>query len=185
MKNEIVKLGLILAVVSLVASASLSFVNAATEPIIAERIAAEADQARRDLLPEAEEFELKEMDLPEGVTEVYSATKAGEIVGYIVSTQTKGYGGTFDVTVGLNTENTITGVKLSNMNETPGLGAKATEPAFIEQFDAVSADKKPFVNKNATGAESEIVAISGATITSDAVTNGVNTALDFYNSNLK
>ena len=185
MKNEIVRLGLILGIVSMVASASLSFVNAATEPIITARIAAEADQARKDLLPEAEEFKLVEADLPEGVTEVYSATKGSETIGYIVSTQSKGYGGTFDVTVGINEENAVTGVKLSNMNETPGLGAKATEPAFIDQFEEIKSETKPFVSKNATGAESEIVAISGATITSDAVVVGVNIALDYYNSNLK
>lgn len=185
MKNEIVRLGFILGVVSMVASASLSFVNAATEPIITARIVAEADQARKDLLPEADQFQLVEAEFPEGVTEVYAATKGSETIGYIVSAQSKGYGGTFDVTVGINGESTVTGIKLSNMNETPGLGAKATEPAFIDQFEEIKTETKPFVNKNATGAESEIVAISGATITSDAVTVGVNIALDYYNSNLK
>ena len=185
MKNEIVKLGLILAVVSLVASASLSFVNAATEPIITARIAAEADQARQELLPEAEDFIIEDVQATEGVTEVYSATKNGEHLGYIISTQSKGYGGTFDVTVGIDNDRVLTGVKLSNMSETPGLGAKATEPAFIDQFNEINAEKRPFVNKNASGAESEIVAISGATITSDAVTNGVNLAIDYFDNNLK
>lgn len=185
MKNEIVKLGLILAIVSLVASASLSFVNAATEPIIEARIAAEADEARQELLPEADAFEMMDASLPEGVTEVYVATKAGDTIGYIVSTQSKGYGGTFDVTVGIDADSIVTGVKLSNMNETPGLGAKATDAAFIDQFDDLNTDNMSFVNKNTTGAEGEIVAISGATITSDAVSLGVNTALDYYNSNLK
>lgn len=185
MKNEIVKLGIILAIVSLVASASLSLVNGATQPIIDARIIAEAEEARKELLPEAEGFELVEGDLPEGVTEIFSAMKGGEVIGYIVSTQSKGYGGTFDVTVGINSENVVTGVKLSNMSETPGLGAKATDAAFIDQYSEINTENKPFVNKNATGAESEIVAIAGATITSNAVTNGVNIALDYYNSNLK
>lgn len=185
MKNEIIKLGLILGIVSMVASASLALVNGATQPIIETRIALEADQARQELLPDADAFEKQESELPDGVLEVYTATKSGEPVGYIVTTQSKGYGGSIDITVGIDATDHITGVKLSNMSETPGLGAKATEPAFIDQYMGVEAMQTPVVNKNATGAPAEIVAISGATITSDAVTRGVTAALEYYNGNLK
>lgn len=185
MKNDIIRLGLILAIISCVASGTLAIVNNVTSPIIARQIQEENDQARRDLLPEAQSFELIEGTYENGIVEVYSALNGTENVGYIIKSTTKGYGGDFDVMTGIKSDGVVSGVKLSNINETPGLGAKAVELSFIDQYQDISVEKPAFVNKNSTGAESEIVAISGATITSEAVTVGVNNAMDFYNNNLK
>lgn len=185
MKNDVVKLGLILAIISLVASGTLAMVNNITSPKIAEQELAAKNQARQELLPEAKDFEQVDGDFSVDVIEVFKATNGSETVGYIITTKTKGYGGNFDVITGIKSDGTVSGVKLGTLNETPGLGAKATEPAFIDQFKSISTDAEAYVNKNSTGAAGEIVAISGATITSNAVTSGVNSALALYNSNFK
>ncbi|MDO4710466.1 MAG: RnfABCDGE type electron transport complex subunit G [Peptostreptococcaceae bacterium] len=185
MKNDVVKLGLILAIISLVASGTLALVNNITSPKIAEQELAAKNQARQELLPEAKEFEVVEGEFSEDIVEVYKAIDGSNVVGYIITSKTKGYGGSFDVITGIKSDGIISGVKLGTMNETPGLGAKATEPAFIDQFDSLSTETQAYVNKNSTGADGEIVAISGATITSNAVVGGVNSALSLYNSNFK
>ena len=71
------------------------------------------------------------------------------------------------------------------MNETPGLGAKAKDEAFINQYNSKLTDENLAVIKNGTPAENEIVAISGATITSSAVTKGVNTAIELFKNNIQ
>ena len=70
-----------------------------------------------------------------------------------------------------------------NHSETPGLGAKSTEPEFYEQFNDKKAPLK--VVKGSAGNPDEISAISGATITSNAVVDGVNAAVDYWSKNLK
>lgn len=185
MKNDVIKLGLILAVISFVASGILAVVNNTTAPIIQAQELAASDMARQALLPDATSFEKQDAEYGENVVDVYSALNGSETVGYIVTTKTKGYGGVFDVITGIKSDGTVSGVKLGTLNETPGLGAKAADALFIDQFASLSTEKEAFVSKNATGAESEIVAISGATITSDAVTKGVNEAIALYNNSLK
>ena len=69
------------------------------------------------------------------------------------------------------------------MSETPGLGAKANESEFKSQFKDKSASKLSLV-KGKISSENEVSAISGATITSSAVTNGVNSAIEVFNSYL-
>ncbi|MDO5095647.1 MAG: RnfABCDGE type electron transport complex subunit G [Peptostreptococcaceae bacterium] len=184
MKNDVVRLGLILAIISLVASGILASVNNITAPIIEQKELEAKELARKELLPDASSFEKVEGNFGEEVVEVYKAIGSSDEIGYIITTKTKGYGGAFDVITGIKKDGTVAGVKLGTLNETPGLGAKATEPKFIEQFMALSTEKEVFVSKNATGAESEIVAISGATITSNAVSSGVNAAIALYKSEL-
>ena len=86
--------------------------------------------------------------------------------------------------VGVDREKTVTGVKIISMSETPGLGSKAQEPEFNDQFIKKDVSKPLKVIKSGIIDENEIVAISGATITSTAVTSGVNAAVDAVN-NLK
>lgn len=185
MKNEVVRLGLILAVISLVASGILAVVNNITDPIIQQKELEAKESARKELLPEATSFEKVEGNFGENVVEVYKTADSSDSPGYIITTEVQGYGGNFEVMTGIQSDGVISGVKLGTLNETPGLGAKATEPEFIDQFMAISSANDVFVNKNATGSEGEIVAISGATITSNAVSKGVNDAIALYRDKLK
>ena len=169
-----VKLLLICAIVS----ALLAGVNSITKPIIAENEQKNFEIAMQEVLPEASGFE--EVNLGDytpsetGVTldSLYRADNGG----YVVSTVCpEGYGGDVSVMVGITKDLTVNQVKIMSMSETPGLGAKASEPEFIGQYDGLAAGIT--VVKNTAPADNQIEAISGATITSKAVTKAVNTAL--------
>ena len=89
------------------------------------------------------------------------------------------------LTVGIKSDGTVSGVSIGSHEETAGLGAKATEPEFYEQFAGKPADGSLSVIKNGTAGESEILAISGATITSKGITDAVNTAVGCYDKYVK
>lgn len=181
--NSIIKPTLVLFIVCVIISGSLAYVNGMTTDIIQENTLAEQEEFRRQVLPEADSFRIIEQTgLPEAVKGVYEgfATNASE--GYVVEVSTKGYGGAISMTIGVNTEGQISGVIVGSNNETPGLGSKATQADFTEKFDVVSLGNIPesglVVVKQSPKADHEIQAVSGATISSRAITKGVQAALD-------
>ena len=157
----------ILTIIALAAALLLAVTNAVTQEPIAVSAANAADQARKAVLPTAEEFD--EMAAAQGVDSLYVGKAGGEIVGYASTVTVSGFGGPIEVTVGVDVNGTVTGLKVggSQFAETAGLGAKAKEPAFTDQFVGKST---PVTLKV------DVDAISGATITSRAVTDGLNTA---------
>lgn len=189
-KNEILRLGLILFVITAVAGGLLGVVNDVTSPIIAKKKVEAANESRRLVLKDAEDF--KQVDgtftsqaHPDiTVDEVYEGTNGSGTVGYVIKTLPKGYGGTIEVIVGIGKDGVIEAITIGNMAETPGLGAKSKEPAFQEQFKGKPAGTLSVI-KSGTPGESDVLAISGATITSNAVTLGINTAIDVFNTTLK
>lgn len=175
-----VKLFLITAIVS----ALLGAVNMITEPIIAENSELSFSSTMKELLPEADKFDLDGTKLPETsasvkVDEVYCGIdNDGEVVGYVTSAvSAEGYGGDIGVMVGVDNDGKITRVEVTNMNETPGLGAKA-QGSWIDQFSGLGNNIKVDKNGSESDAEYKVEAISGATITSSAVTKAVNAALE-------
>lgn len=103
---------------------------------------------------------------------------SGAAVGYVInSLSNDSYGGAVKISVGFDADGAITGVGIREINDTPGLGLKAKEPKFKDQYIGKNADSL-VVTKTGASADNEIDAISGATVTSNAVTNAVNTA--FY-----
>lgn len=187
--NNIAKLGSTLFAICAVAALALGFTNKITAPIIEERNIQANNESRQIVLPDATEF--KKMDdsafnqtsVKDLVDEVYEGLKGSEVVGYTIKTLPKGYGGSIELIVGISKDGNITGVNIGNMSETPGLGSKAAEPAFKDQFKNKSAEELSLV-KGKVSSEADIQAISGATITSSAVTSGVNAAIEVYNSSL-
>lgn len=163
----------------------LALTNMATEDKIkALSLEAEA-QARAKVLDTAKTFSdektIKYKTDDGEITAIYyeGYDENGEITGYIFPEQPKGYGGTIYMTVGLNADGTVHGVEITELSETAGLGMNAkAKPEFLEQFKQLSG--KIGVAKNNRG-ENEIQALTGATITSRAVTLGVNTAIESYN----
>lgn len=102
-------------------------------------------------------------------------------LGYILKGKAAGYGGDVVVVVGVNPDLTISGISFpETLPETAGLGQKAKEPEFYEQFAGKGV--KLSVKKGGGAGENEIDAISGATITSAAVTNVVNASTEFVES---
>lgn len=122
------------------------------------------------------------------INAVLEAKKGGEKIGYVVDASSpNGYGGDVQIAVGISNEGEIINLKVvSAASETPGLGAKSTEPEFQAQFSGLSALSP--LNFSKTGADrgaNEFDAISGATITTTAVTQAVNESVNFYNTMLK
>ena len=102
-------------------------------------------------------------------------------IGYVVTATSKdGYGGDITVSVGITTEGEVKGIEFLTLAETAGLGMNAAEPEWKAQY-ANQAVEQFMVTKSGASSDGEIDAISGATITSNAVTGAVNLALYFVN----
>lgn len=179
--KEIIKLGISLLIFCAVAALSLAFTNELTKNQIAEQRAAKELAAKQAVLPEAKEFEdLSEDELAKIqanspiVAQVSIAKNEGENIGYVVKSLPNGFGGPITVITGMDNEGVITGVRVAKHSESPGLGSKAQEPSYYEQYNGKSAEQVK-VTKGSPG-EQQIEAISSATITSVAVTDGVNAA---------
>ncbi len=186
--NTMAKLGATLFAICAVAALALGLTNQVTAPIIEERNIQANNASRQVVLPEAKEFKkLEDINL-EGtdglVAEAYEGTNGPELVGYTIKTLPKGYGGKIELIVGISKDGVITGINIGSMTETPGLGTKAAEPAFKDQFNQKPTKELKVVKGKASG-EDQIEAISGATITSAAVTKGVNAAIEVFNSSLR
>lgn len=183
MKNDILKLGIILCIITAVAAGVLGVVNNVTLPVIEKQATIANDEARKEILPQAESFEQVEGNYDGNIVEVYKGIAGGNDVGYTIKSISNGYGGAIEIITGISKDGIITGVTIGNMTETPGLGAKAADVDFKGQYTEKEATDL-VVSKTASGAANEIVAISGATITSVAVTDGVNEAITFFQNNL-
>ena len=105
-----------------------------------------------------------------GDSQVTGVYKAGD-AGYVVEVSVSGSQGMISMVVGVDTAGTVTGVSIVDMSETPGLGDKASEPEFRSQFVGTTGDAA--VDKDG----GTIAALTGATVTSRAVANGVNAAV--------
>lgn len=191
--NKIVKNALILTAITLVSGLLLGGVYEITkEPIQASKEKAK-QEAYKSVMSDAEKFEedkifdAKEADkiLKENkikgcyLSEVaVGKDKSGKEIGYVItSTSKEGYGGEIQISVGVSMDGTVTGIEILSINETAGLGMQATEPAFKKQFADVKTDK--FVVKK-DDPKGNVDALSGATITTRAVTNAVNAGLSYF-----
>lgn len=191
MFKDIVKPALILAIICILFTGALAYINAITEPIIEENTILAEQESLKNVFSGAENFlEPKSADqlkaegysVSEKIGKVYEAQKDGESLGYVVEVTSRGYGGVIKMFVGIDKTQSITGVVLTSHNETPGLGAKGAEPKFKDQFVGAIPEKEYFVVKTAPNADNEIQAVSGATITSKAVTSGVSDAVALVRS---
>ncbi len=166
-----------LVVICLVAAALLAGFNLITKGPIEKNAQLAAIQTRESLL-QADHFEQMELEEGATVTSCYQGFDAdGNSVGYVLEIPWNGYASEIVVTVGIDADNKITGISVGgeNFKETAGLGALAKEPAFTEQFAQKSIPVK-CVRSNEPKGENTVDAINGATITSAAVTAGVNAA---------
>ncbi len=130
----------VLTIICLVMAALLALTNSATAPVIAATEARAAEAARMEVLPAADSFSPVSADgAPDTVKEVYRAENGS---GYVFSTVSQGYGGknTLKLTIGIDMDGKITGIKVLDHKETVGLGAKiATDEGFYGQFPGLDA----------------------------------------------
>ncbi|WMJ80817.1 RnfABCDGE type electron transport complex subunit G [Clostridium sp. MB40-C1] len=192
--KETLMLGIKLLIITAIAGLVLGWAHKITlEPIKQQDIKTN-NTAMKEVLPSANDFKKIASDNPQpgesfdikldpnsGVKEVNKADGAG----YAIKVGTKGYGGEILMMVGIGEDGKIGGIKILSHTETPGLGAKAPEPEFAKQYEKKSIDKPLEVVKGTASGDNQISAITGATITSKAVTDGVNHAVEFYNKELK
>ncbi|OPJ55522.1 RnfABCDGE type electron transport complex subunit G [Alkalithermobacter paradoxus] len=184
--KDIAKLGVILLIITSISAVVLGFTNNLTLPYI-EKQAKEANNlARQEVLPDANEFEKIDINIESSlVQEIYKGLNGSELVGYTIKTTPKGYSGEIEVMVGIGVDGTIHGVNIGNHTETPGLGAKASDDEFKNQYKNKEAKGDIEVIKSGIPKDDEIVSIAGATITSEAVTDGINESIRIFNEVLK
>lgn len=181
--KETIKLGFTLFLFTAISALILAYSNGVTAPEIVKVEEEINNQARMEILPSADAFELVEGI--DGAKEVYKGTAGGEVVGYTLTMVTSGYGGDLQLAVGISNDGTVSGIKVIKHTETPGLGANAIKPAFSDQYQGKSTESVIEVVKTPPTADNEVQAITGATITSRAVTKAVNEARDIYTSALQ
>ncbi|MDR1966181.1 MAG: RnfABCDGE type electron transport complex subunit G [Synergistaceae bacterium] len=185
--KKIASLGLTLFAVTAITGIILGAVHDITlEPI---RVTMEnlKTKALKDALPEADAFSRVEVSAQADPliksSDVFEATSGGAPVGHCITVTPRGYSGPIEIIAGITKEGRLRAISILSQSETPGLGAKSAEPDFYEQFEDREAPKLTVV-KSASDAPDEIHAISGATITSNGVTDGVNAALAYWRDHL-
>jgi electron transport complex protein RnfG len=186
MKNiaGMLRLGCILAVYAAIACVMLAFVYAGTSKIIDERVKADQQAALKDIFPEADSFDLVENvsspDPSVSIIDAYAAKKQdGTVIGMALKLSRASYSGPIVLLAGVSVDKRITGVKIMEHSDTPGLGANAASSSyyvdrskgitFYGQFAGKSVND-PFTVKG------DVVAITASTITSRAVTAAVKAA---------
>ena len=187
--NKIVKNTIILTAITLIAGFLLGVVYDITKA----PIAAVNEQAKKEawqaVFPEADLNDFEAIDVDADIAQsvadelgvlatVDEVCQVGDLGYVITTTDSEGYGGNIQITVGITNDGTVNGISILSISETAGLGMRATQPEFYGQYEGVQAEKF-YVSKD--GGEGEpIDALSGATITSRAVTGAVNEALGYF-----
>lgn len=187
----------ILLVITLVAGLFLGLVYQITKEPIAIQKEKAKQEACMEVFADAAEFEEMELIAPDAVswTEagfagesvdrlVAAKDTSGNMLGYVITVTTKeGYGGDISFTIGIRQDGTVNGISILEIAETPGLGMRAEE-VLKPQFADRNAEKFEYTQPGAAS-ENRIDAISGATITTNAVVNGVNAGLYYFQTELK
>ena len=196
--NNIVKNTLILTAITVVSGLLLGVVYDITKEPIAQAQENTKQEAYRTVLSDASEFETVEFDadaaaslLSENgytsdvITEIAEGTDAsGATVGYVISVQSsEAYDGSLTLSVGIASDGTVKGIEMLEISETAGLGMKADEAEFKDQFKDKNVQKFTYTKTGEDG-DDKIDAISGATITTNAVTNAVDSALVYFQNEL-
>ncbi len=163
--------------IAAICTAILAFTNSITAPKIEENNLRAEIESRQLVFVDATSF--SESKTTDGVSYVEAFDKDKNIIGYVFTTSAKGYGSDIKIMTGIDKSGKVLGMEILSIEETAGLGMKAKDKSFIAQF--IGTNGKLSVVKNNAG-ENEIQALTGATITSNAVTKAVNTAVDAFNS---
>ncbi len=199
MNKKIVQDALILTAFTLVLGFVLGLVYGITKEPIAAADMAKAQAAYKEVFETAESFEeyaafdkeaaaslMEENGFSDEITAVQVAKDgSGSDLGYVITVMAKdGSQANITFSVGIANDGTVNGYSITSIAETPGLGDKAKNPEFSGQFAGKQAEKFEIV-KQAPASDSEIESISGATITSKAMANGVNACMAYFRNVLE
>ncbi|MCI8724029.1 MAG: RnfABCDGE type electron transport complex subunit G [Ruminococcus sp.] len=193
--NKIVKNTLILSAITIVAGCLLGLVYEITKAPIAQAQENAKQEAYKTVLADAAEFTVDDtLDAAaaanvlqeagytgDDIAEVAKALDAsGSVMGYVITvTSHEGYGGDIKISVGILSDGTVKGIEMLEISETAGLGMKAAEDDFKNQFKDKQVEKFSYTKSGEDG-DDKIDALSGATITTNAVTNAVDCALVYF-----
>lgn len=173
--NQMLKFGIILALICLAATLVLATTYEITKPKIEEQLQQEEQNALKGIMPEADSFVAESL---EGI-DYFKALKGNALVGYCLKIIATGYNGYIRMIAGIDKNGIIKGVRVLEHYETPGLGARINEikpgdkePSFLRQFKGK--DAKTLILKK------DIDAITGATISSKAVTDAIRDAVNKF-----
>ena len=185
--NQTIKFGAVLLIFGAIAGGILAFSNGVTSPIIEERAKAGSFSAYQELFVDADDFAaVDEAKLAEVmaenkfVQEIFEAKTGEEIIGYVFKTKSGGYGGDIITVSGFSMDGTITGIKVIQNSETPGLGTRVVDdPSYSGSFVGKSS-ANDLVLVASPVADNEVQLLSGATVSSEGVLYGVNGAREAF-----
>lgn len=188
--KETVKLGLVLFIFTAIAGGILAITNDFTGPIIAEIEKEASFGSLMELFPEADDFEEIDEDLLTSIKgayapiiEAHEVLKGGEAIGYSFKTKSSGYGDDPIVAItAINSDGTIAGIDVVSNSETPGFGKAIEEDKFKDTFKDKSTEAE-LIPVDSPEAENEVMMISGSTISTDGILNGINAAREVYREN--
>jgi electron transport complex protein RnfG len=179
--SGILKLGIILTLYATVACVGLAFVYTGTEKIIAQRQQTDLEAALKDLFPNADSFNdlggaIQSPDAAVRFDAQYEVRKNGEIIGAAIRATGSSYGGPITILSGISAGGKISGVKILENSDTPGLGANAASPSYFVDKAAGITFYGQFAGKSLNDpfeVKGDVAAITASTITSRAVTRVV------------
>ncbi len=196
MKTMLKEAGILFAI-TLIAGCLLGLVYQVTKEPIAEAQQKAKDEACKEVFADAEGFVLQEDISSEdasslvqdesynvSIDEVLEAQDAsGSKLGYVITvTDHEGYGGDIQFSIGIRNDGTVNGISILSISETAGLGMNA-DSVLKPQFADKNVEQFEYTKTGAPG-DNQIDAISGATITTNAVVNGVNAGITYFRTQL-
>ncbi len=150
----------LLTVVVLVSVSLLMALNSVTAPIIEARREAEIQMMLENIFPQMTDFVYQD--------DLYYIMENDQEAGYAFIAAGSGYGGEMSIIVGLDTDMRIKDISIISHQETPGLGSKIQEEAFTDQFKGLD-----ITQIDLTRDQGQIDAITGATVSSEAVVQAI------------
>ena len=177
----------VLSAICLVVSLALAFTYKVANPIIIRNNEAVAVAARQQILPAADAFTLVEDMEPAASTDGKAAVKevyaADNGTGYVMTVETTSFGGALTMMVGVDADGALTGVKVTEHADTPGVGTKNMDNAYLAQYSGLTALTSPDNIKKETAdlaSGGTFAFISGASVSGQAIHSGVEAALSQF-----
>ncbi|PID67469.1 MAG: nitrogen fixation protein RnfG [Fusobacteriales bacterium] len=171
MENRYIHFSIVLGLIAAISAGILGGINGFTSKIIAINTIKIINEARKEVLPNAKNFNQEEVKVVEGIEYIPGTDDNDSIVGYVASVASPGYGGDINFVLGMDNEGKITGLNVVSNAETPGLGAKITNKDWQALWIGRDVDYK---------FDKTVDAFAGATISPEAVYNGMIKALKVY-----
>lgn len=175
-KREALTNSIVLAVVLIVISLVLGALHNFLQPVISDMYENSLMGKMEELVPARSYKKLDiEFEKANSIISAYEAKNGLTLEGYCIETEANGYEAPVRILVGLDAEGSVLGVEILSMNETTGYGSRVNDKTFLSQF--AGKNKELNIVRGEADTEEKISAISGATVSSTAVKNGVNNAI--------